>query len=131
MTWNHHSYFEDIGAWPRESRSFLRAYAVGFLLSILCTTAAFWLAIDAPLPRWQTVFFLFVLALAQLVVQLICFLHLGAARASRARLSALLFAVGIAAVIVIGSLWIMGSLGSRTMPDRDAMENYMSEQGGF
>ena len=128
---NFRTYFQDIGAWPREERSFGRAYAVGFLLCLLCTALSFALVMYVNLPRAETITFLFLLAGAQLLVQLICFLHLGGHAESRARLLVFGLAVLIAVIIIAGSLWIMFSLNARMMPDSSAMEHYMSTQGGF
>ena len=126
-----YTYFQDIGAWPRESRAFWRVYAVGFLLSLLCTAMAFYLATSGALSYTHTALFLFALAFAQLIIQLVCFLHLGGDEESRARLAVFGFAVAIAAITIAGSLWIIFSLNARMMPDQDVMEHYMSEQGGF
>ena len=128
---NPYTYFQDIGAWPREGRSFWRAYAVGFLLCLLCTAIAFFLATSGTLSRGEILLFLSALAFAQLIIQLTCFLHLGGHAESRARLAVLGFAVLIAVIVVIGSLWIMGSLNARMMPDTGTMEHYMETQGGF
>jgi len=128
---NFYTYFQDIGAWPRESRSFWRAYAVGFLLCLLCTASAFYLAISGTLSHTELVLFLFALAFAQLIIQLTCFLHLGGHAESRARLGVFGLAVLVALIIVAGSLWIMESLDARMMPGEGAMEQYMSDQGGF
>ena len=128
---NLYTYFQDIGAWPRESRSFWRAYAVGFLLCLLCTAIAFFLATSGSLSHTQLVLFLFALAFAQLIIQLTCFLHLGGHAESRARLAVFGLAVLVALIIIIGSIWIMESLDARMMPDMGAMEHYMEKQGGF
>ena len=128
---NPYTYFQDIGAWPREERSFWRAYAVGFLLCLLSTASAFYLAMAGTLSHTQLVLFLFALAFAQLIIQLTCFLHLGGHAESRARLAVFGFAVLIAAIVIVGSLWIMESLNTRMMPDMGAMEHYMEKQGGF
>lgn len=128
---NFYSYFQDIGAWPKESRAFWRAYAVGFLLSLLCTAMAFYLATSGTLSYGQTALFLCALAFAQLIIQLVCFLHLGGHGESRGRLLVFGFAVLIAAITIAGSLWIIFSLNARMMPDMQTMEHYMGEQGGF
>src|SRR3989344_2251281 len=128
---NFYTYFQDIGAWPRESLSFWRVYAVGFLLCLLCTASAFYLATSGTLSHFQLVLFLFALASAQLIIQLTCFLHLGGHAESRARLLVFGLAILVALIIIIGSIWIMESLNTRMMPDAGEMEHYMEKQGGL
>jgi cytochrome o ubiquinol oxidase operon protein cyoD len=55
------------------------------------------------------------LAIAQLLVQLFCFLHLGQESKPRWNLVALVFALFIVVVLVGGTLWIMHNLGHGQM----------------
>src|SRR5665213_3266965 len=79
-------YFEEIGAWPHGFRAVARAYAIGFVLSLLLTFAAYYLTMLTVHSAMQSDAFIIavlVLACAQFVVQVICFLHLGGGSASR------------------------------------------------
>ena len=128
-SFNPRTYFEDIGAWPKESGSLLRMYVIGFVLSLVVSGAAFYTAVELRLPQAELVAFLCALALVQLVVQLLCFLHLGSEKEGRGKLLALGFAVLITAIVVTGSLWIMNNLNVR-MTSTD-MQQYMQSEGGF
>ena len=91
-----------------------RTYIIGFVLSLLCTLAAFWLVGFVLLSREMKLSALVVLALAQLIIQLVCFLHLGRERKAHWNVVAFAFAVFVVAVLVGGTLWIMGNLRQNT-----------------
>ena len=61
-------------------------------------------------PHGLAVSVLIVLAVAQLFVQLILFLHLGEERKPRWNLTALIFALLVVAILVGGTIWIMNNL---------------------
>ena len=94
----------------------LNAYILGFVLSIGLTLGAFWMVqmhLDTHhiSPTHEVaVPALLVLAVAQLLVQLILFLHLGREPKPKWNLTAFFFALFIVVVVVGGSLWIMNHL---------------------
>lgn len=115
----------------------LTIYVVGFVLSLLCTLAAFsvvWLHLTSG-HSWPPHTFIIpailLLALLQCAVQLICFLHLTEGSDARERT----FSLGVAALVVFilvsGSLWIMTHLNARMMQDSGAMQQYMDSQSGL
>ncbi len=128
---NTYHYFEDIGAWPQGSRTLLGAYAIGFVLSLLLTLTAYFLAVHVAVPQGLVIVVLILLACTQFAVQILCFLHVGGKHASRDRLIALGFAVLVVLILVSGSLWIMFTLNGRMMPDTAQMEQYMQNQEGI
>jgi cytochrome o ubiquinol oxidase subunit IV len=73
------------------------------------------------------------LALVQLFIQLIFFLHLGRESKPRWNLSALAFAVIVVVILVFGSLWIMASLdyhgGHHSTPQTS--DEYIIQDEGF
>lgn len=108
------------------------SYTVGFVLSIVFTLAAYFLVVDKVLSGRQLVLAIVGLAVAQLFVQLVFFLHLG--RESRPRWNQMTFwfAALVVVIVVFGSIWIMENLDYNMMPDE--MNQYMLEQnkkGGF
>ncbi len=84
----------------------LRTYTFGFALSVVFTLAAFWLVGNTPI--------LIVLAIMQLLVQLVLFLHVGQER-KLWNVAALVFAVLIVTILVGGTLWIMYNLSHGQM----------------
>jgi len=108
------------------------SYTVGFVLSIVFTLAAYFLVVDKILSGRQLVLAIVGLAVAQLFVQLVFFLHLG--RESRPRWNQMTFwfAALVVVIVVFGSIWIMENLDYNMMPEE--MNRYMLEQnkkGGF
>ena len=105
----------------------LHKYILGFCLSILLTTLAFGLSYIHELsghifPTHETaVPVLVLLAVAQLFVQLILFLHIGKESNPRWNLAALVFAVIIVTILVGGTLWIMNNLAHGQMHEEPNM----------
>lgn len=69
------------------------------------------------------------LAVVQLFVQLIFFLHLGRESRPRWNLAMLLFAFMIIGIVAGGSLWIMSNLNVRMTPQQ--INKYMNDQDGL
>ena len=99
----------------------LHAYILGFVLSIVLTLAAFWV-VGAGFETSVIVSALLVLAVAQLLVQLILFLHLGREPKPKWNLIAFFFALFVVVVVVGGSLWIMKHLHHESMDSYDVFE---------
>lgn len=94
----------------------LRIYIIGFSLSLLLTGVAFALVgqhIDSGYTTPSRAFLLpvlLLLAIMQLIVQVICFLHLGEEPKPRWKLIVFLYTTLIVSIVVVGSLWIMNHL---------------------
>ncbi|MBL8159519.1 cytochrome o ubiquinol oxidase subunit IV [Candidatus Saccharibacteria bacterium] len=106
-------------------------YVVGFIMSLALTLAAYFLVTGQAdggrsLSYWGLVFILSGLAVCQLLVQLVYFLHLGREARPRWNLMAFFFAVVVVVIVVIGSIWIMGHLNYNMMPHE--MDDYMRKQ---
>ena len=106
-----HTAMESFGA----ATGSLRTYAIGFLLSAVLTVLAFALVMSGALPRWAALSSIVVAAVAQIMVHLHTFLHLGASSSSRWNVLALLLTVLIIVMFVGGTLWIMANLNYRMM----------------
>ena len=108
------------------------SYAVGFLLSIILTLAAYALATNHDLAGWSLVFALIGLAIVQLFVQMVFFLHLAKKSKPRWNLMVFLFMLMVVTIVVVGSLWIMYNLNYRQIPKTPQQINqYMNSQGGL
>lgn len=94
----------------------VKSYIAGFALSIALTIASFGLArqhVDSghdSISHTSLFVAIFVLAVTQLAVQLIFFLHLGREQKPYKQSLSFLFVVFIISFLVIGSLWIMANL---------------------
>lgn len=103
-------------------------YIIGFLLSLGLTLLAYAIVTLKLLDSWA-VGVLLVLAVAQMVVQLVYFLHLGEEVGPRLKLLSFVFMGVILLIIVVGSLWIMNHLNYNMMEmSPDEKESYMMGQ---
>ncbi|HUC87547.1 MAG TPA: cytochrome o ubiquinol oxidase subunit IV [Candidatus Binatia bacterium] len=104
----------------------LHSYVVGFVLSITLTLTAFLLVQGHEFGRRILIAGVAALALAQFVVQMLFFLHLGKENKPRYRLLIMCFMVLVVLILVFGSLWIMYSLNYRMTPEQ--INNYLQNQ---
>jgi cytochrome o ubiquinol oxidase operon protein cyoD len=103
-------------------------YGLGFGAALILSVTAYLFATEGWIESAQgTMAILLCLAVIQLVIQLVCFLHLGSGR-SRDRVVTIGFTILMMLVIVIGSLWIMRNLDYRMGMSPDAMNEYMKAQ---
>lgn len=115
----------------------LSSYITGFALSIAFTLAAAWLVwsyVDSGRTMFAREFLIgtiIVLAIAQLFVQLIFFMHLADESGPRWKLGALVSAAGIILIVVVGSIWIMDHLNYNMMASPADMNTYIQSQDGF
>ena len=99
-------YDKDTGAAYGTYKTYIR----GFVFSVIITTIAFVLVgfkVFSPIVLCVAVA---VLALAQLFVQLVYFLHLSTDSEARWNLVSAIFAVMVVAIILAGTMWIMFDL---------------------
>lgn len=93
----------------------LRAYIIGFVLSLLLTLTAYFLVTEKLLTSVHTAWILSILALTQALIQLIFFLHLGQEEYPYWNLQTFLFMLGVLVIIVIGTIWIINNLDYHMM----------------
>lgn len=103
-------------------------YTIGFVLSLVLTLAAYYYVVLHGSEMWLLVV-LGTLALTQMIVQLVFFLHLGDEVGPRYKLASFLFMLLVLAIVVIGSLWIMANLNYNMMHmGPNEKTNYMMTQ---
>ena len=88
----------------------LKSYIVGFALSLILTLLSFGCVMSGAVPQHLVVPGLVVFCVAQLLVQLVFFLHMSAAPGQRDNLSIGVFTLLIIAIAVVGSLWVMHNM---------------------
>jgi len=92
-------------------------YTVGFVLAVILTAISFWVANTSLLWPPGVAMGLVVLAIAQMGVHLVFFLHITTGSDNTNNVLALAFGVLVVLLVVVGSLWIMRDLnGNMTMP---------------
>ena len=101
----------------------IQSYTLGLILSIALTLAAYFLVVNNLLAGGVLVFTIISLAIIQLCVQLLLFLHLGQESGPRWKLAAWLSTVSIILIVVIGSLWIMNNLSYHMPTEEEIMQD--------
>ena len=91
-------------------------YIAGFVLSVLLTAASFGLVLGGLLPPRTELVSLAALAFVQIVVHLIYFLHMNGSSSQRWNVLAFSFTVLVAAIVIVGSLWVMHNASLNMMP---------------
>jgi cytochrome o ubiquinol oxidase operon protein cyoD len=103
----------------------LRGYLVGYVAATLLTVGAFLAAGTAALAPASATAAITVLAVAQMLVHLIFFLHISTSANQRTNILAFVLTATVVAMIVVGSLWIMSHLHSNMMPVDPQMQMRM------
>lgn len=107
----------------------IRAYTIGFVLSLILTLLAFFSVQNQLFVGSLLLAILGLLAVIQAIVQLYYFLHLGEDAKPRVRLLTFSFMILILLIIVGGSLWIMHNLNYNMMQMTPTEKDlYMLEQ---
>ena len=104
-----------------EMRASLLAYTIGLILAIILTATSFWAAGSTALWGPGVAIGLAVLAIAQMGIHLVFFLHIGTGPDNTNNVLALAFGLLIVTLVVAGSLWIMAHLNANMMPSPDLM----------
>ena len=97
------------------------SYVIGFVLAVLLTAASFYVLYTDLIWGPGIPVALGVLAVAQIGVHLVFFMHITTAPDNTNNVLALAFGVLIVVLIIAGSLWIMTHLSDRLMPDRKSV----------
>jgi cytochrome o ubiquinol oxidase operon protein cyoD len=106
----------------REITEGLRGYLIGLGLATLLTVVSFFIAGTSLVWQPSIPIALFVLAIAQMGVHLVFFLHITTGDDNVNNILALAFGVLIVLLLIVGSLWIMDHLNHNMMPMDRIME---------
>jgi cytochrome o ubiquinol oxidase operon protein cyoD len=92
-------------------------YITGFLLSVVLTAIPFWLVMGNVFADSRvTAFAIMALAVVQIVVHMVYFLHMNTRSEGGWNMLALIFTVVLVVITLSGSLWVMYHLNSNMMP---------------
>jgi len=117
----HHGGHHDEG--PHSTFS---GYMVGFVLSIILTAIPFWLVMNQVITsRTVAVLVLGGFAVAQILVHMVCFLHMNGKIEGGWTLLSTIFTVVFVAIGIAGTLWVMFHMNANMMP---GMSHDMSQQ---
>jgi len=104
------------------------SYVVGLALAVLLTAVSFWVASTSTLWGPGVAVGLVVLAIAQMGVHLVFFLHITSGPDNTNNVLALAFGVLIVFLVMIGTIWIMYHLAANMGPSPE-MTNLMLQRG--
>ena len=104
------------------------AYVVGLGLALLLTGVSFWVASTSSIWGPGVAVGLVVLAIAQMGVHLVFFLHITSGPDNTNNVLALAFGVLIVFLVMIGTIWIMYHLAANMGPTPE-MTNLMLQKG--
>jgi cytochrome o ubiquinol oxidase operon protein cyoD len=96
-------------------------YSIGLFLAVILTATSFWAANTSLLWAPGVPLGLAVLAIAQMGVHLVFFLHITTGPENTNNVLALAFGMLIVTLVVAGSLWIMTNLSDNMMPSTEPM----------
>jgi len=105
---------DSVGHW-------VQSYLLGLGLAAALTIASFWIAVSHPIWGPALPVALIVLAVAQMGIHLVFFLHVTTGPDNTNNVLALAFGVMVVGLIVVGSIWIMDHLSANMMPDGMSM----------
>jgi cytochrome o ubiquinol oxidase subunit IV len=123
----HHDRAPGVGATLTEAEQLagVLVYTIGLGLAVILTATSFWVANTSVLWGPGIHLGLAVLAIAQMGVHLVFFLHITTAPDNTNNVLALAFGVLIVFLVMVGSLWIMTDLNHNLMPSPELMDLHM------
>lgn len=99
-----------------EPHGSLRDYLTGFVLSVILTAIPFWLVMTGAIESKQlTAFIVMGLAVVQIIVHMIYFLHMNGRTEGGWTMMALVFTIIVVVIALAGSLWVMHHLNANMM----------------
>jgi cytochrome o ubiquinol oxidase subunit IV len=101
---------------PEDVRTAVRGYLLGLAFATALTLASFWAARTQVIYGPGVPIALVVLAVAQMGIHLVFFLHITTAPDNTNNVLALAFGVLIVFVLVFGTVWVMSHMNQNMMP---------------
>jgi len=94
----------------------IQTYLVGFVFAVILTGLSFYTVYSPSIWKPSIPVALIILAIAQMGVHIVFFLHITTGPDSTNNILALAFGVLIVTLIIGGSLWIMANMNANMMP---------------
>ncbi len=97
-----------------------RSYVTGFVLSVILTAIPFAVVMGGGFEsRFLTAAVVVVMAIVQIIVHMVFFLHMNTRSDEGWTMMALIFTVVILVIVLSGSLWVMYNMNTNMMPQMD------------
>ena len=108
-----------------------KSYVIGFVLSLLFTIIPYYLVVEQSMSRTALLATIISFGVAQMIVQVLFFLHLGREKKPHWQAGFLVATVGAIIAVVVGSLWIMNHLHYNMTPvtPADASMKLIEDEG--
>jgi len=87
-----------------------KQYTIGFILSVALTIIPFGMVMMGGFSRGLVVATIAITAVAQILVQLVYFLHMNSSSEQRWNVIAFIYTILTVAILLVGSVWIMNYL---------------------
>jgi cytochrome o ubiquinol oxidase operon protein cyoD len=100
----------------------VRGYVIGLALAVLLTAASFWVVTSNVIYGPGIRVAVLTLAVAQIGIHLVFFLHITTSPDNTNNVLALAFGSLIVILIVFGSIWIMAHLNQNMLPMNELMQ---------
>ena len=124
---DHHDHHDDGG--PHSTFS---GYMIGFVLSIILTAIPFWLVMTKVIADRNTaVLVLGGLAVVQIVVHMVFFLHMNGKVEGGWTLLSTIFTLVFVAIAITGTLWVMFHMNANMMPEHPSMPGVTQSGSGM
>ena len=95
----------------------LRGYLTGFVLAAILTAIPFWLVMGHVFEnRWLTITLVLLLAVVQILVHIVYFLHLDTHSEGGWNMMAFIFTIVLVVIVLGASIWVMYNENSLMMP---------------
>jgi cytochrome o ubiquinol oxidase operon protein cyoD len=100
-----------------EDHGSLRSYLTGFVLAAILTIIPFWLVMGHVIASTQaTILIVLGLAVVQILVHMVYFLHLNTRSEQGWNMLALIFTVVLVVIVLGASIWVMYNENANMMP---------------
>jgi len=99
------------------SHSTFKGYMTGFVLAVILTAIPFWLVMGKVFDKPSTTALVILgLAVVQIVVHMVYFLHMDSKSEGGWNMLALIFTLVLVVITLAGSLWVMYHMNTNMMP---------------
>jgi cytochrome o ubiquinol oxidase operon protein cyoD len=106
----------------------LRSYLTGFVLAAILTIIPFWLVMDDVFEsRMTTIVVVLLLAVVQIFVHLVYFLHLDTRSEGGWNMLAFIFAAVLVAIVLGASIWVLYQENALMMPAMSTSQHTMQK----
>ena len=113
---DHGGHGHDDHGHPAGAHGTFGSYMIGFVLSVILTVIPFWLVMNGTLDNTTTTVVILALAVVQIIVHMVYFLHMNGRVEGGWSMLAMIFTIIVVVIMFSGSLWVMYHLNYNMMP---------------